>query len=245
MDDPDTAVGQRIAELRAQKGMRQEDFLRLLDARGIEWTQATLSRIEGGKRALRATEAFAVADALAVDVSQLNPATSDLYYRIQQYRLRYREAKSAANRAVANMREIEERLLALMVAHEINQGRVKLTIHGTADDLISLLAQSVSQRPGGVYMPSEGAALIGIDHSLAERDYQDQVAEKYGPDEEPSDEDYAEFWDAAYARAFSRIYPDITFVGGDGAFAVEGMTPNADRLASDERFDLIWPPDGG
>ncbi|WP_074341764.1 helix-turn-helix domain-containing protein [Mycobacteroides abscessus] len=244
MDDPDTAVGQRIAELRAQKGLRQEDFLRLLDARGIEWTQATLSRIEGGKRALRATEAFAVADALAVDVSQLNPATSGLYYRIQQYRLRYREAKVEADRAVANMRQIEDRLLALMVANEINRGRTKLTVHGTAEELIYLLAQAVSQKPSGVFMPSEGAALIGVDHDLIERDYEAQVAEKYGAAAEPSDRDFHEFWAAAYARALSQTYPDLVFIEGD-RFAVDGLTPNADRLASDDRFDLIWPADGG
>ena len=122
--DPDAAVGQRVAELRKQKALRQDEFLALLAARGVDWTQTTLSRVEGGKRALKATEAFAVADALGVEVSQLNPAAGGLYYEIQSHRLKYREATAAARRAIGSARRVRaEGLVALNLANEIQSGR--------------------------------------------------------------------------------------------------------------------------
>ncbi|MFQ4148268.1 helix-turn-helix transcriptional regulator [Arthrobacter sp. LAPM80] len=74
----DEAVGKRIQELRERKGLFQSDLASLMRTAGVNWSQGTLSRVELGARAVRLTEAPALAGALGVDVSALFPQTSPI-----------------------------------------------------------------------------------------------------------------------------------------------------------------------
>lgn len=221
--DPDAAVGQRVAELRKQKALRQDEFLALLAARGVDWTQTTLSRVEGGKRALKATEAFAVADALGVEVSQLNPAAGGLYYEIQSHRLKYREATAAARRAIGSARRVRAGLVALNLANEIQSGRTAFTVHGTPHTFINELSRSLSQRDDGVYRTDDGERAIGLDTDEVRREFESLVVAEFA-DAEPPDEDHFRLMNAAYEKVFASHLPLLTFTGEEHVdLAVDGV----------------------
>lgn len=159
--DPDAAVGQRLAELRNMKGLRQEDFLELLDARGIKWTQSTLSRVESGKRALKATELFATADALDIETGELNPVRNNLFRLLQRRRVRCYEVCTAASRAAADAAHQRKLLTALTLAMEINDGRSNFTVRGTADNFRSLLISALIDR--SMFNRDAARELFGFD----------------------------------------------------------------------------------
>lgn len=148
MDEPDAAVGRRLAELRQQKGLRQEDFLVLLEARGVRWTQTVLSRVEGGKRALKATELFVVADALDIEAGELNPVRDTIFRRLQSLRLKYYEACTNAGRAQAAASRAKERLTALTLGREIQEGNYDFTVRGTPDRFRELIFESLTGASG-------------------------------------------------------------------------------------------------
>ena len=227
--DPDSAVGQRVAELRRQKGLRQEDFLELLEARGVGWTQATLSRVEGGKRALKATEAFAVADALGADVAQLNPAGGGLLNQIQSHRLKYREAQSATRTAAARENNLRDRLIALTLADEIQSGRSEFTVHGSPRRFVQLVGHALYEErawafyPYGDSEPSIGIGnaevqsecnwltTIGIDSAEVQTEYNSLAVTEFGH-AEPAGDDHFRLLDEVYRKVFARHLPSLKFV---------------------------------
>lgn len=64
-------VGQTIVQLREAAGMDQQKLLTQLQLRGISLSQASLSRLEGQQRAVKAEELLALADIFHVPMEQL------------------------------------------------------------------------------------------------------------------------------------------------------------------------------
>ncbi|WP_285034586.1 helix-turn-helix transcriptional regulator [Mycolicibacterium sp. lyk4-40-TYG-92] len=154
----DVALGARIAELRRQKQMTQEDFLALMAGSGFSWTRTVLSRIETGQRSLKAAELFAVAGALEIQVDDLNPAAdalADAYKRQLGYYRRYVIRAADIERDV---RESRERLVAAALAIKLRSGSTAFVVHGTPARFIHILASVVGVRTLG-----EALTVIGID----------------------------------------------------------------------------------
>lgn len=71
MDGSDDRIGSRVAQLRTAAGLKQSDLSAMLRRAGLNWSQATLSKVESGQRPVRLSEATVLADALDVDLSAL------------------------------------------------------------------------------------------------------------------------------------------------------------------------------
>jgi transcriptional regulator with XRE-family HTH domain len=68
----DEQVGQRVRELREQRGFSQQHVaMTMTMTRGHRWHQTTQAQTESGQRPLRLTEAVALADVLGVRVDEL------------------------------------------------------------------------------------------------------------------------------------------------------------------------------
>ena len=64
-------VGQTIVSLREAMGMDQQKLLAQMQLRGINLSQASLSRLEGQQRAVKAEELMALADIFHVPMEEL------------------------------------------------------------------------------------------------------------------------------------------------------------------------------
>lgn len=215
--DVDAAVGERIAELRKQKDLRQEDFMDLLEARGLSWTRATLSRIEGGQRALRAAELFVVADTLGVDVNQLNPMATQMGYQIESARVRYRQRVEDARQSFAFARTEREQLVALRLANKIQSGRSDFVVSGTPFGFIFQLTKALTKSIGGKPLPGLsvgdldiGARAIGFDDEEVLREMETVAREKYPDTKKPPQ---FRLKSEVYERLIARRYPGLKFVG--------------------------------
>lgn len=153
----DVTIGARIAELRRQKGMTQDDFLGVMSASGFPWTRTVLSRIESGQRSLKAAELFAVAAALEIQSDDLNPvadALTDAYKRQLAY---YRRHVDRAADIERDVRESRERLVAVTLAIKLRSGTTEFVVHGTPARFVNVLASVVGVRTLG-----EALTIIGI-----------------------------------------------------------------------------------
>lgn len=63
---------ENMRQLRVQQGMSQTEFARRVSERGPRFHQPTVQRIERGERAVRLSEAFAIADVLDMDMMDLS-----------------------------------------------------------------------------------------------------------------------------------------------------------------------------
>lgn len=67
--DHEAVIGARLAELRAERGISQQQLVERMKALGdryATWRQSTVYKIEHGKRPLRVNEVFDIADVLGV-----------------------------------------------------------------------------------------------------------------------------------------------------------------------------------
>ena len=225
--DPDLALGERLAELRKRKGKRQDELLDLLAARGVNWTQATLSRIESGKRALKVTELFALTDALGIEAGELNPATNHLYYRIQSLRIRLQEAKDAAAVYTAKVQRLRNQLVALSLADRLLGGESVFTVHGSAEDFADLLSQAHSPQTDR-WQVDVALDLLGMSYDELWEEFQ-RLASSEFPDVDDTakleDDAHSRLMSVAYSNLFAHHYPDLTFTNEDdtAAFEVDGI----------------------
>ncbi|MCV7300863.1 helix-turn-helix transcriptional regulator [Mycobacterium barrassiae] len=213
-ESSDRAIGVRIAEARQQKDLRQEDFLTSLEARGVSWTRTTLSRIESGQRALKATELFAVADALGMSADALNPESGTLSYAIQRQSIRYREKRQGLRLIAEETEMARSDLEALLLMREIISGNTAFVVHGTAGQFMEILELTFTE------LLSEDSALrylhdeLGIDHD----EYLALAGRSSPPEYEFEDADYA-----AYQVLFSTRFPDLRFTGESKNFSVDNL----------------------
>ena len=64
-------VGQRVMLLRKQKGIKQKDLVAMLQSRGMDICDASMSRLEGQTRKVQDYELPIIAEALDVSVKWL------------------------------------------------------------------------------------------------------------------------------------------------------------------------------
>lgn len=70
------SLGDRMRQLREQRGMPQDEFARLARQRGLDkWTRSTVAKIEGGQRELKAGELLLLPYVLRVALEELIPTT--------------------------------------------------------------------------------------------------------------------------------------------------------------------------
>ncbi len=238
-ESADAAVGDRIAETRRQKALRQEDFLELLEARGLSWTRTTLSRIESGQRALKAVELFVVADVLGISADELNPESGSLPYAIQRQRARYRAAamKTAVSAKVAQA--TKDGLVAVLLANELCSGRTSFVVHGTPLTFMSALGSAV--RPDDQQISSADTddwsqvhKILGLDHDeylkKHKRFVNVSVAKKLVTNKNNSRDDVREYFNGIYDQLLSARFPELKFVGkGDEPLTVDGLEVNDGR----------------
>lgn len=68
-----TAVGERVATLRQERGLSQDELARKLVELGLPWTRATVASIEIGRREITLRETHVLAFAFDEAVSELEP----------------------------------------------------------------------------------------------------------------------------------------------------------------------------
>lgn len=216
--DADRIVGQKLAELRKRKGLRQEDFLKLLETQDVSWTQTVLSRVESGKRPLKLTEGFAIAEALGVGADELSPASSNLHYQIQKLIDDQKRHISTIGASRSMLLEVNNALAALSLAQELSQGNAEFTVQGSPLQFVELLSVWI---PGGSGTSYSTNFVRGLDW----------IGLSYGGDPTPTvgtDEEIAAEIEEARAgevkRLFSEHYPGLRFGGYETKFRVIGLT---------------------
>lgn len=234
---PDEQIGKRIAAFRKERDLSQAEFLRLLRTRGIDWNQATLSRIEGGSRALKLVEAFAVSDLLNIDPRDLGPDTSNLGYRIESVKLQLNELKTVAAQAIRNRNHTRNGLAALLLARSLRAGEDNYTVDSTAVEFVTLLAQWAT--PGrddpwkGSYRFEDAADILRVRNDF-------EPHQEYSEDES---DDYAEALEAQVRSTLSLKYPRLKFTGRESdLFLVPGLTESLDlpSLSPPMGTDGLW-----
>lgn len=214
-------VGRRLAELRQQQGYRQEDFLELLHAQGVEWTQATLSRVEGGKRPIRLTEAFAISEALGIDPKDLGPDRTGIGYRVESLKPQFNRLKENAAEAIKKRDAMRDGIAALRLADALRKDRkATFVANGTASRFINLVStwikptsESEQWRVPSRY--TDALTLLGIEESFEPT-----------PEEQA---DYRQNFDAWLVKVLHDRFPNLTFVEtGARRFSVPGLTESLD-----------------
>ncbi len=66
-------VGQRIEQLRKEKGIKQKDFIARLQTEGLDINPTSYSKLEGQIRIATDKEIYTVAKVLKVDIKELFP----------------------------------------------------------------------------------------------------------------------------------------------------------------------------
>lgn len=64
-------IGQKVAALRKEKGMKQKDFLAKLQSEGLDISATALSRLEGQQRLVQDYELPIIAKVLNVSIEEL------------------------------------------------------------------------------------------------------------------------------------------------------------------------------
>ncbi|MCV7719565.1 helix-turn-helix transcriptional regulator [Micrococcus luteus] len=76
--EPNEEIGRAIAAARERAGMNQAQFSAALQAAGLAWYQATVSKVERGERPVRLAEVPMIAEVLQVEPSELIPGAGGL-----------------------------------------------------------------------------------------------------------------------------------------------------------------------
>ncbi|MCA1007414.1 helix-turn-helix domain-containing protein [Rhodococcus hoagii] len=211
----DEEVGQRLADLRKRRGFRQEDFVRALKARGLDWAQGTLSRTESGKRPLRFSEAVPIADALGVGPADLWPGQGGLGGSIRSAMLRLDEAEASLAGVTKARDDTRSGLTALCLAKALTEGAEGLVVRGTPLDFVMLVAQWAMRESDKFVGLDRGLEVIGISHGQGA-----------GPDDVES---------LVHAK-----YPELRFVKSRSrVFSVDGLETYVDN----EVQRLLFGPD--
>lgn len=112
LNEDDLAV--KVQSARRDLGLTQEALCERLEHRGLNWQQQTLWKVENGRRSIKATELFVLADALGVDVREF--AGPDEDFRRAHLLARMRSAEAALEAASLECQEIAAELDAHVAA---------------------------------------------------------------------------------------------------------------------------------
>ena len=64
-------VGKNIERLRKEKGIKQKDFIAMLQTNGIDMNPSSYSKLEGQLRNATDTEIYTISKILSVDINEL------------------------------------------------------------------------------------------------------------------------------------------------------------------------------
>lgn len=221
--NPDLVVGQRIAEMRQRRGLRQDDLLDLLAARGLGWTRTVLSRVESGQRALKATELFVISDALGLSTDALNPESGRLPYAIQRQRARWKSADKEADKQVRLANEAHDGLVALLLAAEIANGNRSFIVHGTPRTFMLALINALS--PDDERYSDDAAReakhyaahrLLGLNQARY-RELVQQESKTQDSGGHPAAEPPPHFLAVPYRVLFAEQFPELSFEGDESS----------------------------
>ena len=215
---PDTAVGARMAEIRRQRDLTQDEFLELMHASGVTWTRTTLSRIEGGQRALKAAELFVAAEVLGVSSDEFNPRNDPFVYASERQRARLRSAQIRARESAFSVDDEETALNSLMLANELRSGRTSFVVHGNPVQFLRGLSRAL----GGVLDLSEVRQHIGIPNSEYVRALGGREHQSYPLGDRV--EFLAKADNDVYGNLFRSVFPDLKFVDSEtNSLTVDGL----------------------
>lgn len=181
---PDERFGEGVSEARALRGLSQKGLAAALTSRGFKVDASAVSRIEGGTRAVRLSEALIIANVLGVDLAVLLDGT-DLSPRAE-----LRRARQLEREGYYRLRDPLLHFLNghLWVYHELIQHPELLdTMPGgggatldRAEDYFGWAARQVSVRERDAQLEDErGAADYVLYRTEAERQGLLQVAAAY------------------------------------------------------------------
>lgn len=69
-ESADAAFGEALQRARGVFQIDQERLVRLLNEQGLRWNQSTLSKVEGGKRPMRLSEAVIISGVLGISLDE-------------------------------------------------------------------------------------------------------------------------------------------------------------------------------
>lgn len=215
---PDEQIGKRIATFRKERHLNQAEFLNLLRTRGIDWNQATLSRIERGSRSMKLTEAFIVSDTLSIEPRDLLPETANLGYRIESLKLRLNDLNLIAQQAIKRRNQTRNGLGALLLARSLLAGNDDYTVDSSALEFMFLLATygepTYNANWTGMDRLPDAAAILGIEPVELSSDFEDGFTAAF---------------EKTVRAAINRVYPRLKFTGRDSdIFRVKGLTEMLD-----------------
>ncbi|MBY6708484.1 helix-turn-helix transcriptional regulator [Rhodococcus sp. BP-241] len=236
----DQVVGQRIADLRQQRALRQDEFLLMLKEAGLTWTRSVLSRVESGLRPLRWTEGISVASALGVDPKELSTeqnALSELERKSHQLRIKRNEslaAKKNAESAIAAANSLLSVLIATMALKA--DAAASFVVHASPVVFVERLGSALRENPFDEFGPLNSAGedrdkaygLLGIVDPDVEW-YQTHDGPPEDPDSALMDEYHAqasEFEEVSLLGQFAEKYPNVRFSYHNNAahVVIDGIT---------------------
>lgn len=196
----DKRIGATIQRLREKQGMNQTAMVRTLRDAGIEWSQATLSKVEAGTRPVRLSEVPRLAQALGASGQDIMPASDALTDQI----VRAKGVETAIRGKIAEARDelhdIREYLRALQLLREVGEGRPgPYTVGCTARRFLLLHLEHAS----GLHLsPMDALRAAGVADSEI-----DAIPLPDGDDE-------ALAWDE-YGALLEKACPQITFAASE------------------------------
>ena len=227
--ESDAEIGQRIAQLRQERALRQEDFLELLAAAGVQWTRSVLSRVASGLRPLRWSEGVGVAAALGVELSDLATGVDELT-NLERLIVRYRAKRRESSEAMLNARiavgSCETFVSVISVTVSLRRRPMsEFTIHSTARNFVLRLASAIHGQLFVGFSPYDynDEDLRAAEDALSfdspylgwsESPPLKQVSNTEWRDEHLDDEN--DF----YTRQFAEKFPNVTFTDFRGSTLV-------------------------
>ncbi|MBT1002632.1 helix-turn-helix domain-containing protein [Paenarthrobacter sp. DKR-5] len=110
------AVGRAVARLREETGLSQSELAQALRSRGVPWTQGTLSRVENGDRAVKLTEAPALASALGSTIDQLlTTPVDDLNATLVDVINRLKAVDDMSDQVIRTLSQMRQELRAINI----------------------------------------------------------------------------------------------------------------------------------
>lgn len=137
----DEQVGATVARLRRDKSLSQAELSTLLRARGLAWSQGTLSKVEAGQRPVRLVEAPVLGSALGVDSSALleGDMLADRPDEVRRELVQAREELAEAQDLVTSLEDCIVALHLFALVRDGRAGGVKVTAGGPASIVIDAL----------------------------------------------------------------------------------------------------------
>lgn len=128
----DEKIGQAIASARKSAGLEQKELSEALTAKGLNWSQGTLSRVETGDRPVRLSEVVILQEVLRLDANKLLSSSNDLFTgAVSELESEFKTAKEAWSAAEVAMELVTFHRDVARIALYLAENRdFKAIVHG-------------------------------------------------------------------------------------------------------------------